>query len=68
MKSVNLSNLQIYKNKISEHVNKIVEDNFCDESSIDNLFRNEQIITFDGYGTGRRGFSIIRLFDSDVNL
>lgn len=68
MKSVNLSNLQLYKNKISEHINKIVEDNFCDESSIDNLFRNEQIITFDGYGTGRRGYSNIRLYDSDGNL
>lgn len=73
MKSVNLSNLQVYKNKISEHVNKIVEDNFCDESSVNSLFGpNNQVITFDGYGTndeyGYRMVSNIRLYDSDGNL
>lgn len=73
MKSVNLSNLQIYKNKISERINKIVEDNFCDESSVNSLFGpNNQIITFDGYGTNDefnyRMLTNIRLYDSDGNL
>lgn len=73
MKSINLSSLQLYRNKISEHVNKIVEDNFCDESSVHSLFEpNNQVITFDGYGTNDefsyRMLTNIRLYDSDGNL
>ena len=66
---IDLNSLVLY----DQNIKKIVEDNFCDESSINSLFEpNNQVITFDGYGTYDvnyyRMVSNIRLYDSDGNL
>lgn len=66
---IDLNSLTLY----SQNIKKNVEDNFCDESSVHSLFKlNNQVITFDGYGTydnyGYSMFSNIRLYDSDSNL
>lgn len=66
---IDLNSLTLY----SQNIKKNVEDNFCDESSVNSLFgSNIQIITFDGYGTydsyGYCMVSNIRLYDSDGNL
>lgn len=66
---IDLNSLTLY----GQNIKKNVEDNFCDESSVRSLFEhNNQVITFDGYGTydhyGYRMVSNIRLYDSDGNL
>lgn len=66
---IDLNSLTLY----GQNIKKNVEDNFCDESSVRSLFEhNNQVITFDGYGTYDhycyRMVSNIRLYDSDGNL
>ena len=47
MKSVNLSNLQLYKNKISEHVKESVE--YSDAVDINNLFSTSGMVCYEKY-------------------
>lgn len=49
MKPTNFNNLQLYKNKISEHINKIVESS--DSSDINNFFsdKHKYLIKFKPY-------------------